>query len=241
MMTGSVGLAGAANIGSGFAMFEAIHGSAPRRAGKNLANPSGLLLGAVLMLVHIHQPDIATLVHNAWLKTIEDGIHTYDIYHEGVSKVKVGCKEFGKAVAERLGEKPKVLKAADYKHVEKKEIVHKTTASAKPKKELVGVDVFIDFTGTPNELGEKIKLTSIPGLKLIAISNRGLEVWPEGLPGIFCVDHWRCRFVAESGKMEHKSITALLDNISKAGYDYIKTENLYTFDGEKGYSTTEGK
>lgn len=241
MMTGSVGLAGAANIGSGFAMFEAIHGSAPRRAGKNLANPSGLLLGAVLMLVHIHQPDVATLVHNAWLKTIEDGIHTYDIYHEGVSKVKVGSKEFGKAVVDRIGEIPKKLKRADYKYVEKKEIIHKSTTSIKPKKELVGVDVFIDFTGTPNELGEKIKSTSIPELKLVAISNRGLEVWPEGLPGIFCVDHWRCRFVAGNGTITHDQIVNLLASIGKAGFDSIKTENLYTFDGEKGYSTTEGK
>ena len=66
-------------------MFEAIHGSAPRRAGQNLANPSGLLLGAVMMLVHIDQTDVAERVHNAWLRTIEDGIHTYDIYTEGTA------------------------------------------------------------------------------------------------------------------------------------------------------------
>src|SRR2546426_2193576 len=79
-IAGSVGLAGSANIGEKVAMFEAIHGSAPRRAGQNLANPSGLLLGAVLMLVHIGQTEVAEKVHNAWLRTIEDGIHTYDVY-----------------------------------------------------------------------------------------------------------------------------------------------------------------
>ena len=84
-IAGSVGLAGSANIGDKCAMFEAIHGSAPRRAGQNLANPSGLLLGAVLMLVHIEQPEVAERVHNAWLRTIEDGIHTYDIFTEGMS------------------------------------------------------------------------------------------------------------------------------------------------------------
>ncbi len=89
-----MGLAGSANIGEQCAMFEAIHGSAPRRAGQNLANPSGLLLGAVLMLVHIDQPEAAERVHNAWLRTIEDGIHTYDIFTEGVSTQKVGTKEF---------------------------------------------------------------------------------------------------------------------------------------------------
>ncbi len=105
-IAGSVGLAGSANIGENVAMFEAIHGSAPRRAGQNLANPSGLFLGAILMLVHIGQPDVAALAHNAWMKTLEDGIHTYDIYTEGVSKQKVGTKEFAEAVVARLGQKP---------------------------------------------------------------------------------------------------------------------------------------
>src|SRR3989338_1437001 len=89
-VVGSVGLAGSANIGNQMAMFEAIHGSAPDIAGKNIANPSGLLNGAIQMLVHINQPDIATLIENAWLKTLEDGIHTADIYSDQFSKEKVG-------------------------------------------------------------------------------------------------------------------------------------------------------
>ena len=111
-IAGSVGLAGSANIGDQCAMFEAIHGSAPRRAGQNLANPSGLLLGAVLMLVHIGQPEIAERVHNAWLRTIEDGIHTYDIFTEGVSKQKVGTKEFAEAVVARVGKRTREAEAS---------------------------------------------------------------------------------------------------------------------------------
>src|ERR1700674_4012993 len=88
-IAGSVGLAGSANVGITASMFEAIHGSAPRRAGQNLANPSGLLLGGVMMLVHIGQTNNAEKVHNAWLRTIEDGIHTYDIYDEAASRRKV--------------------------------------------------------------------------------------------------------------------------------------------------------
>src|SRR5499433_2011712 len=113
-IAGSVGLAGSANIGEKYAMFEAIHGSAPRRAGQNLANPSGLLLGGIMMLVHIGQAGVAERVHNAWLRTIEDGVHTYDIFDEGVSKQKVGTKEFAQAVVERLGKRPNTLKAATY-------------------------------------------------------------------------------------------------------------------------------
>src|SRR6478752_6148201 len=126
-IAGSVGLAGSANIGENIAMFEAIHGSAPRRAGQNLANPSGLLLGGVMMLVHIGQPDIAEKVHNAWLRTIEDGIHTYDIFKEGISKEKVGTKEFAQAIVDRMGQKPQTLKAVSYGQMENKT----STSSAK--------------------------------------------------------------------------------------------------------------
>src|ERR671914_573196 len=122
-IAGSVGLAGSANIGENVSMFEAIHGSAPRRAGQNLANPSGLLLGAVMMLVHIGQATVAERVHNAWLRTIEDGIHTYDIYEEGKSKEKVGTREFAEAVVERLGQKPQTLKAVSYQAAESEAVM----------------------------------------------------------------------------------------------------------------------
>ncbi|MGC0372148.1 MAG: hypothetical protein DGJ47_000853, partial [Rickettsiaceae bacterium] len=88
-ISGSVGLAGSANIGKEYAMFEAIHGSAPDIAGKNIANPSGLINAAIMMLVHIGQGDIASNIENAWKKTLEDGIHTADIYNKE-SKKKVG-------------------------------------------------------------------------------------------------------------------------------------------------------
>ena len=81
-MTGSVGMAGSANIGEDFAMFEAIHGSAPDITGQGIANPSGLLHGAIMMLVHIGQAEVAEKIHNAWLKTLEDGFHTAEIASE---------------------------------------------------------------------------------------------------------------------------------------------------------------
>src|SRR5208283_3268717 len=142
-IAGSVGLAGSANIGMKYAMFEAIHGSAPRRAGQNLANPSGLLLGAVMMLVHIGQEDVAERVHNAFLRTLEDGIHTYDIFNEGVSKQKVSTKEIADAVIARVGQKPKVLKPIEYQAESHMDLSIRA-AGAPPIKERVGVDIFID-------------------------------------------------------------------------------------------------
>ena len=243
-VAGSVGLAGSANIGDSCAMFEAIHGSAPRRAGQNIANPSGLLLAAVMMLVHINQPDVAALVHNAWLRTIEDGIHTYDIYVEGVSKEKVGTRQFAEAVIARLGQKPQILKEVQYTTPQHEE--YKPVAMNQPEetKELVGVDVFLDWhKGSANELGETFRQVSGDGLELVVITNRGAKVWPEGLPETFCTDHWRCRFMApEHGTpIDHDQVIELLRRVNNAGFDFIKIENLYNFNGKPSYSVVAGE
>src|SRR5258706_3534073 len=244
-VAGSVGLAGSANIGDTCAMFEAIHGSAPRRAGQNLANPSGLLLAAVMMLVHINQPDVATQVHNAWLRTIEDGIHTYDIYVEGVSKEKVGTREFAEAVIARLGQQPQILKAVAYTTAPQHDTYTSiTSAQSLEQKDLVGVDVFLDWhSGNANELGEIFKRVSGAGLELTTITNRGAKVWPEGLPETFCTDHWRCRFMApeQGATIRHEQVIELLQRVNEAGFDFIKIENLYNFDGKASYSAVQGE
>jgi isocitrate dehydrogenase len=240
-IAGSVGLAGSANIGLSCAMFEAIHGSAPRRAGQNLANPSGLLLGAVMMLVHIDQPDVAGRVHNAWLRTIEDGIHTYDIFQEGVSKRKAGTREFAEAVVARLGQSPEKLKPASYKSAPR-QAQAAVTSRAPSKKELVGVDVFLDWSaGSPDDLAARLRAFSVPGIRLHMISNRGVKVWPEGMPETFCSDHWRCRFVAEGETVTHQHLVAVLEKVAMAGLDFIKTENLCKFDGQRAYSLEQGE
>ena len=241
-IAGSVGLAGSANIGEHVSMFEAIHGSAPRRAGQNLANPSGLLLGAVMMLVHVGLTEHAERVHNAWLRTIEDGIHTYDIYDEKVSKQKVGTKEFAEAVVARLGQTPQILNARKYSKGDESHA--SVTSKQAPQKELVGVDVFLDWTsGSANDLGSAVSKVNGEGVKLTMISNRGVKVWPGGHTETFCSDHWRCRFLPESdgGKVAHGQIVSLLSRIAGAGYDFIKTEGLYTFDGQRGFSLDQGE
>ncbi len=241
-ITGSVGLGSSANIGEFCSMFEAIHGSAPRRAGQNVANPTGLLLAGVQMMVHIGQPDVAEKVHNAWLKTIEDGVHTYDIYTEGESARKVSTSEFADAIIERLGQTPTRLKPAVYDKTKGAPAIPQVNRPAPAQKDLVGVDVFVHWPHQdPDALAVEMKKAESEGaLELKMISNRGTKVWPNGMPETFKTDHWRCRYMFE-GRGNRGAVAELMTRLVREGVDFIKTEHLYEFDGQPGYSLGQGQ
>ncbi len=240
-IAGSVGLAGSSNIGDGVAMFEAIHGSAPLFAGQDVANPSGLLLGSVMMLVHIGQGDIATRVHNGWLSALEAGAATQDITQ--ADQKALSTPDFAKAIIDHLGERPKMLATVDYPVTETE-----PTVSLKPRrreeKTCDGVDVFLHADGIgPDALAAQIReATHDSWLQLTMITNRGVKVWPNGLPETFCVDQWRCRFHApEPGQASNADIITLLSRLTGAGLEFVESEGLYRFDGEPGYSLSQGQ
>ncbi|MBY0386933.1 MAG: NADP-dependent isocitrate dehydrogenase [Mycobacterium pseudokansasii] len=240
-IAGSVGMAGSANIGDDVAMFEAIHGSAPRRAGRDVANPSGLLLGAVMMLVHIGQVDVATTVHNAWLTALEAGAATYDI--AGPGREPLGTRDFAKAVIAHLGHRPQRLAAVDYPVVERQPPAVPRLA-ARSKKTLDGVDVFLHAPhARPDDLAAALVSAAGDGwLRLQMITNRGVKVWPDGFPETFCTDHWRARFQAPfPGAAAPSHILQLLHHLYRGGFDFIKTEGLYRFDGQPAYSLGQGQ
>ena len=197
------------------------------------------------MLVHIGQADVAELAHNAWLKTIEDGVHTYDIFKEGVSKEKVGTKEFASAVLVRVGLKPEFLKAVNYSNAPKRPLTTRPPyIRSSEKKAYVGVDVFIEWQAKTDALVAKLEPLAADGLKLEMLSNRGMKVWPGGMEEIFLVDVFRCRFVMpeEGGQATtHKATLALFNRIVESGLDIVKHEGLYTFDGEPGFSKGQGQ
>ncbi|MBV6632203.1 MAG: NADP-dependent isocitrate dehydrogenase [Alphaproteobacteria bacterium] len=243
-ITGSVGLAGSANIGDQSAMFEAIHGSAPPIAGKGIANPSGLLLASVMMLTHVGQPKVAETIHNGWLSAIEQGFHTGDIFDRKHSKQRCTTKEFTEAVIELLGSRPDQLPPVSYspKNTDRNQSGVRMTVPQRSVKTLVGVDVFLDHPDiSPDDLAAKLMPVVGNALNLQVISNRGTKVWPDGLPETFCADHWRCRFIAkESSAVKHTDVISLLGRLNEAGLDFIKTEHLYDFDGKPGYSAAQG-
>jgi len=243
-IAGSVGISGSANIGDRCAMFEAIHGSAPDIAGKGVANPSGLLHGAIMMLDHIGQADVGGVLHNAWLRTIEDGVRTADICPPDDRDKAVGTQAFAQAVADRLGQMPQTLPASVHKVMDMRTCPPAKPAK-RPVKELVGLDVFLDWDEPgrdPNALGQRLEALAGPEFTLRMVTNRGVKVYPEGNPATFCTDHWRCRFVQPEGKaVSHTQVIELLRRVDEAGLDFIKTEHLYTFDGERGYSLGQGE
>ena len=238
-LTGSVGLAGSANIGERCAMFEAIHGSAPDIAGKDVANPSGLLSAAVMMLEHVGQSGPASRIHNAWLRTLEDGVGTLDIARGDGA---VGCRAFAEAVAARLGQEPETL---DPVRPAGKISLPPRNPGPKPTKTLTGVDVFLDWDEDgrdPEALAKRLEAAAGPECRLSMITNRGVKVYPGGFPETFCTDHWRCRFVPASGEtLTHQDVLALLGRVAAGGLDFIKTEHLCAFDGERGYSLGQGE
>lgn len=237
-IAGSVGLAGSANIGVKGSMFEAIHGSAPRRAGQNLANPSGLLLAAVMMLVHLGQTEAAGRIHNAWLRALEEGIHTYDIFKEGKSRQKVGTREFGQAIIQRLGQKPSTLKEAVYTQCPPHDDMPQAQVRQLPgQRELVGVDLYVFFPGSLDNLQSQLGGLKHGPLKLSMIGNRGSKVWPEGVSDATPVDVWRCRYTAtqQGYVVAPHHIVALLSDALDKGLDVTRTENLYQFDGKPGW------
>lgn len=241
-IAGSVGLAGSANIGEECAMFEAIHGSAPRRAGQNMANPSGLLQGAIQMLYHLGQNEVAQRIQNAWLYTLESGVHTYDIYKEGVSKSQVGTKEFAEAIIANLGKKPAVLKPVETG--EQGALVLPKYKRKSPKnKELKGVDLFLQWNGLEaEELASIVQKLNDERIQLSMITNRGIKVWPEGFRETFCTDHWRCRFKsAKDVTFKPSDVIELMQKALNSGLEVIKTENLYSFDGKDAYSLGQGQ
>jgi len=262
-VAGSIGLAGSSNIGRDVAMFEAVHGSAPDIAGQDIANPSGLLLSAVMMLVHLGRAKPATDIHNAWLCALEDGIHTGDIFREGTSRRRVGTRGFAEAVIARLGRRPQRMAAIDYPEpvtdtaagasaavpgvapVMAGPAAAATAPRAKARKTLVGVDVFLDWDADgrdPDRLGPALERLAGPDVRLALITNRGVKVYPQGNPQTLRTDHWRCRFTAAGDSaLKPAAVARLLLRVAEAGFDAIKTEHLYTFDGVRGYSQAQGE
>jgi isocitrate dehydrogenase len=246
-VSGSVGLAGSANIGANYAMFEAIHGSAPDIAGKGLANPSGLLQAAVMLLVHIGASDCANKIHNAWLATIENGIHTADVFQEGISKERVSTMDFVKAVRKHFGQKPKKFAVVEYKSDAPKvsTAAHKSHAKSEIR-QMVGVDIYLQGADLNAEsIAETFKkITSNTRLKLQIVSAKGLKLWPQdGILSLGENDLWCVRLLPE-GENKTASLQDQMEITAACAahkIDIVKIVHLYTYGNALGFTVAQGQ
>jgi isocitrate dehydrogenase len=99
---GGIGIAPGANINfiSGHAIFEATHGTAPTIAGKNIANPSSLILSAKLMLEYMNWKEAARIIEKGIRRCIKSKYVTEDFAHQIIGSTKISCSEFGKHIIE---------------------------------------------------------------------------------------------------------------------------------------------
>lgn len=241
-LVGGLGFAPGANIGAEVAIFEAVHGSAPKYAGRNLINPTAVLLSGVMMLRHLHEFEIANAIEHALYRTFEGGKHmTRDVVgNEG----SVSTSAFTDAIIANLGQTsatfkprnhaPLVMNASD----PRPDIVHAKERS------VVGVDVFVESELLPQPLGDMItSLTQDSDFTLKMLSNRGVKVYPSVGVTPDVVDQYRCRFMVRGQEGQSASdaqIMALLQKIS-ARVKWAHIEKLQMFDGQPGFTKAQGE
>ena len=234
---GGLGFAPSANIGSGVAIFEAVHGTAPSIAGKDVANPTALVLSAVMMLRFIGHFAEADAIENAVLVTLESHVHTRDIANVGTA---VGTTAFTDTVIANLGKTSRAFMRRDHRPIRIPVAPPASAHDAPSQRAVVGADVFVESIASVTEIGaalEKAVAGSTVSLQMIA--NRGTQLWPTHVGETDVVDSWRCRFVPTGGELTDAHLIDLLRRIGTA-YRWTHVEKLNQFDGANGFTKTQG-
>jgi len=237
-LVGGLGFAPGANVGADVAIFEAVHGSAPTIAGKDLANPSAVVLSAVMMLRHLDEPGLALRVENALLATLEQGVLTADVAERSTA---VGTRRFADEVIARLGQAPERFAAREQRARRAPKVVRDPAPPA--RRSTVGADVFVESPLSPAELGPQLeRLVEGSAFRLKMISNRGTVVYPDNGALTDCVDHHRCRFKLKD--LHDDLATAdLLDLLARIGaaFRFMHVETLQELDGVRAYTLAQGE
>ncbi|MHC4989802.1 MAG: NADP-dependent isocitrate dehydrogenase [Planctomycetota bacterium] len=238
-LAGGLGFAPSANMGHEVVMFEAVHGSAPTIAGKNVANPTAMILSACMMLQHLGYRAQATMIHHALLVTLEEGkVVTVDVRPD----VAAGTREFADEVIANLGRHSPRWYVRDHKPMvlpDRSPVPDQVKAAQRT----VGMDVFVESGRGAAELGPSLERAVEPtAMRLKMISNRGIKVYPETAGMVDCVDHWRCRFIARQDD-QTLADSDFLDVLRRVGdeHRWMHVEKLVELDGEPGYSKAAGE
>jgi isocitrate dehydrogenase len=241
-LVGGLGFAPGANLGSEACIFEAVHGSAPKYAGKNNINPTAVIMSAVMLLRHIGDLRTAAAVENALMYTWEEGkARTRDVVGDAAA---VSTTAYTDAIIGNLGKKPRSVPAREYKPV------HIPTFRSDPAwvvpktRRVAGVDVFVEANFSAEEVGRHVAgLTQGSDLTLKMVGNRGTRVFPAAGATPSLVDHFQCRLMASPGKeLDDAQLFELLSKINFTGkvrWNHI--EKLQEFDGAAGFTKAQGE
>lgn len=240
-LIGGLGFAPSANIGNEVSIFEAVHGSAPKYAGKNVINPTALILSSVLMLRHLGEFQAASLIENAVLYTWEEGkFRTRDVVGDTGA---AGTVQFTDAVKANFGKQPSFGRARAYKAIRLPSLPARPDTVQVKEHRVLGADVFVQSALSPTELGASLEsLTSGSPLQLKMISNRGTKVYPDTGAMTDTIDHWRCRFVLKDAA-GNLSDDALIDLLNRVGtkHRWMHIEKLPVLDGNPGFTRAQGE
>jgi isocitrate dehydrogenase len=240
-LIGGLGFAPSANIGNDVAIFEAVHGSAPKYAGKNVINPTALIMTAVMMLRHLDEFEAAAQIEHAVLVTLEEGkVRTGDLvgYDKGTPTTA-----YTAMIISNLGRKSEHWRVRDYKPLRLPQVSSKPDYITAKSRRVVGVDIFVESGLNAEELGKSLEqIATVTSLKLKMISNRGTKVYPTAGAITDCVDHWFCRFVSRSpeGDLNDEQMLGLLGRVA-AHHRWTHLEKLHELDGESGFTKAQGE
>jgi len=240
-LVGGLGFAPSANIGNEVSIFEAVHGSAPKYADKDVINPTAVVLSAVMMLRHLGEFEAAAKIEHAILVTLEDGkVRTGDVvgYDKGAS-----TSAFTDAVIANLGRVSERYQVRAGKPIKLPEIDPAPDFVKPLERRVVGVDIFVESSLSPDGLGKGLEhLAAETPAKLKMISNRGTKVYPATGAITDCVDHWRCRFILRDpkGDLDDLAIFGLLQRIA-SHHRWMHIEKLQEFDKETGFTMAQGE
>jgi len=238
-LVGGLGFAPSANLGSGVAIFEAVHGSAPKYAGQNVINPTAVILSSVMMLKHLQLFDAAETIENALFATLQSGVLTGDVigYDRGTS-----TSDFASAIIDSLGTPVDGYTIRRGRPLSLPAPMVDPVTVVPTERSVIGVDVFVESGLLPDALGAALeRLVESSPLRLKMISNRGTKVYPDGNTNIDVVDHYRCRFVLrEEGELSRAEIRSLLSTI-ETDVDWVHLELLQEFDGAPAFTKAQGE
>lgn len=236
-LVGGLGFAPSANLGRDVAIFEAVHGSAPKYAGKDVANPTAVLLSATMMLRHLEQFDVAERLEQAIFRTLEDGIHTQDV-KAGLS---VSTSAYVAAITERIGQTSSTP-SRPHRPLAMPQITREDARTEPGSRRKVGADVFIESHESPEAIAIRLQDAAVgTPYTLKMISNRGTVVWPQTGGTTECIDHFRCRFIVhDPSAWGPTSILDLLERIGQR-FRWMHVERLEVVDDEPAFTRAQGE